>query len=169
MASGGLRMPASNPMVTRRTILTRRGIGYSNINWISTKRYIYPYPLSTIHLHPTHPVRHCTLQDRLSWSIWLYKHIGFQKMVHLSPSTPYMTHFSTFLSKKHRLAIDAWGADSSAVSHIYDPLIAHIEAEIPERFQNLYPHPVWTRDYQEIFWWRITYSKSGRIRRAGGR
>ncbi|KDR66159.1 hypothetical protein GALMADRAFT_259609 [Galerina marginata CBS 339.88] len=83
-------------------------------------------------------------KDRLSWSIWLYKDIGFQGMVHLSPGTPYMTHFSTFLAKKHRLAIDAWGADSSAVSHIYDPLIAHIEAEIPERFQNLYPHPVWT-------------------------
>ncbi|KDR73000.1 hypothetical protein GALMADRAFT_142697 [Galerina marginata CBS 339.88] len=46
-------------------------------------------------------------KDRLRWSIWLYKDMGFQGMIHPSPSTPYMTHFSTFLANKHRLSINA--------------------------------------------------------------
>ncbi|PPQ70876.1 GH5 [Gymnopilus dilepis] len=83
-------------------------------------------------------------QDRLSWSIWLYKDIGFQGMVYISPSTPYMTLFKSFLAKKHRLAVDAWGADDSAVKHVYQPLLDHILAEIPPQYQNLYPAPVWT-------------------------
>ncbi|KAF8890509.1 glycoside hydrolase family 5 protein [Gymnopilus junonius] len=83
-------------------------------------------------------------QDRLSWSIWLYKDIGFQGMVYVSPSTPYMTLFSTFLAKKHRLAVDAWGADDSFVKHIYDPLLQHTQVEIPAQYQSLYPAPVWT-------------------------
>ncbi|KIM37507.1 glycoside hydrolase family 5 protein [Hebeloma cylindrosporum] len=81
--------------------------------------------------------------DRLSWSIWLYKDIGFQGMVYINPNTPYMKLFATFLAKKHRLAVDAWGADDSAVRRIYSPLFQHIVDEVPERFRDLYPHPVW--------------------------
>ncbi|KAG5219449.1 glycoside hydrolase family protein [Salix suchowensis] len=69
--------------------------------------------------------------DRLSWSIWLYKDIGFQGMVYTSLDTPYMTLFSKFLAKKHRLAVDAWGADDQHVRR-------------PQEFRNLYPYPVWT-------------------------
>ena len=65
-------------------------------------------------------------------------------MVHVSLDTPYMKLFSDFLAKKHRLAIDAWGADDSAVRHIYAPLIQHIIDEVPEKYRNLYPSPVWT-------------------------
>lgn len=54
-----------------------------------------------------------------------------------------MTLFKDFLAKKHRLAIDAWGADTSAVQHIYQPVIDHIKQEISEEFQKLYPYPVW--------------------------
>lgn len=64
-------------------------------------------------------------------------------MVHVSRETPYMQLFKDFLAKKHRLAVDAWGADDSAVRHVYDPLQALIMQEVPERFRNLYPHPVW--------------------------
>ncbi|RXW19187.1 hypothetical protein EST38_g6662 [Candolleomyces aberdarensis] len=81
--------------------------------------------------------------DRLSWSIWLYKDIGFQGMVYINPETKYMTLFKDFLAKKHRLAIDAWGADDTAVRHIYQPLIDHVLEEIPEKYQKLYPAPVW--------------------------
>ncbi|KAF4565599.1 Endo-1,4-beta-xylanase 5 [Pleurotus pulmonarius] len=83
-------------------------------------------------------------QDRLSWSIWLYKDIGFQGMVYTSLDTPYMTLFSKFLAKKHRLAVDAWGVDDQHVRHIYQPLIDHIVEEVPLEFRNLYPYPVWT-------------------------
>ena len=82
------------------------------------------------------------IQDRLSWSIWLYKDIGFQGMVYTNPDTPYMKLFTTFLAKKHRLAIDAWGADDTAVRPIYAPLFQHILDEVPERFRDLYPYPV---------------------------
>ncbi|KAH8827163.1 glycoside hydrolase [Flagelloscypha sp. PMI_526] len=82
-------------------------------------------------------------KDRLSWSIWLWKDIGFQGMVHTSLESPYMKLFSDFLAKKHKLAVDAWGADDSAVRHVYKPLIDLIAQEVPEKYLNLYPSPVW--------------------------
>ncbi|KAH6902672.1 endo-1,4-beta-glucanase [Coprinopsis sp. MPI-PUGE-AT-0042] len=82
-------------------------------------------------------------KDRLSWSIWLYKDIGFQGMVHTSLETKYMTLFKDFLAKKHRLATDAWGADDSQVKHVFQPLIDHVMAEVPEENRNIYPAPVW--------------------------
>ena len=64
-------------------------------------------------------------------------------MVHVSRETPYMTLFRDFLAKKHRLAIDAWGADDSAVRHIYQPLIDLIKQEVKSEHRDLYPAPVW--------------------------
>lgn len=55
-----------------------------------------------------------------------------------------MTLFSTFLAKKHRLAVDAWGADDTAVRHVYKPLMDHVNEEIPDdKFRHIYPYPVW--------------------------
>jgi len=51
--------------------------------------------------------------------------------------------FKDFLARKHRLAVDAWGADDSSVRNIYQPLIDHIVEEIPEKYRHLYPSPVW--------------------------
>ena len=64
-------------------------------------------------------------------------------MVYIGLETPYMTRFRDFLAKKHRLAIDAWGADDTAVRPVYKPLVDHVLQEIPEKYHNLYPHPVW--------------------------
>ncbi|KIK58821.1 glycoside hydrolase family 5 protein [Collybiopsis luxurians FD-317 M1] len=82
-------------------------------------------------------------KDSLSWSIWLYKDIGFQGMVYVSQDTPYMNHFRSFLLKKHHLAVDAWGADDKHVKHIYDPIIHLLKEEIPESNRKLYP-PIWS-------------------------
>ncbi|KIY74357.1 glycoside hydrolase family 5 protein [Cylindrobasidium torrendii FP15055 ss-10] len=82
-------------------------------------------------------------KDKLSWTIWLYKDIGFQGMVYVDQETPYIKLFKDFLAKKHRCAIDAWGADDSEVKHIYEPLIKHIEESVPAKYQTLYPYPVW--------------------------
>jgi hypothetical protein len=79
----------------------------------------------------------------MSWSIWLYKDIGFQGMVYVSLETPYMTLFKDFLAKKHKLAVDAWGADDSQVRSVYQPLQDLITEHVPEKFRDLYPHPVW--------------------------
>ncbi|TEB18768.1 glycoside hydrolase [Coprinellus micaceus] len=76
-------------------------------------------------------------QDRLSWSIWLYKDIGFQGMTYVSLETKYMQLFEKFLAKKHRLAIDAWGADDTQVRHVYQPLIDHILEQVQDRIARL--------------------------------
>ena len=64
-------------------------------------------------------------------------------MVHVSRSTPYMTLFSSFLAKKHRLALDAWGADDTHVRDVYAPLVELIRREVRPEHQALYPAPVW--------------------------
>ena len=63
-------------------------------------------------------------------------------MVYVSRETPYMTLFKDFLAKKHRLAIDAWGADDTPVHHVYQSLVNLIK-EVSEEHQSLYPAPVW--------------------------
>ena len=73
----------------------------------------------------------------------MYKDIGFQGMVHVSRSTPYMTLFKDFLAKKHRLALDAWGADDQYVRDTYKPLLDLILKEVKPEDQQLYPAPVW--------------------------
>ena len=84
-------------------------------------------------------------EDRLSWSIWLYKDIGFQGMVHVNTESKYMTLLKDFLAKKQRLAPDAWGADSSYVQKYYQPLLDLVKTEVApkEEHQHLYPWPVW--------------------------
>lgn len=84
-------------------------------------------------------------KDRLSWSIWLYKDIGFQGMTYVSRETPYMVLLKDFLAQKHRLAADAWGADDTFVRPAYQPLTDLITKEVvpsPDH-QHLYPWPVW--------------------------
>ncbi|KAF8127339.1 glycoside hydrolase superfamily [Mycena galopus ATCC 62051] len=78
-------------------------------------------------------VRYQVLKDQLQIYNKLYKDIGFQGIVYLNLETPHMTLFKTFLAKKHRLAVDAWGADDTAVKTIYQPLLD----------QFLYPAPIW--------------------------
>ncbi|KAJ7575971.1 glycoside hydrolase family 5 protein [Mycena floridula] len=80
--------------------------------------------------------------DKLSWSIWLYKDIGFQGMVHVSESTPYMKLFKPFILKKYRLAVDAWGASDRAVRHIYEPIVQLVKESSDAK---LYP-PIWSVD-----------------------
>ncbi|KAI0819739.1 glycoside hydrolase [Trametes gibbosa] len=84
-------------------------------------------------------------KDRMSWSIWLYKDIGFQGMVYVSRDTPYMQLFKDFLQKKYRLAVDSWGADDKFVRDAYRPIVKLIEDNVPkEEHRKLYPYPVWT-------------------------
>ncbi|KAJ3530069.1 hypothetical protein NMY22_g8729 [Coprinellus aureogranulatus] len=82
-------------------------------------------------------------KDRLSWSIWLYKDLGFQGMVYVSPDTPYRRRFGEFIAKKHRLAVDSWGRDDKEVKHLYDPLVNLIKESVAdESHLVLYP-PRW--------------------------
>ncbi|KAA1470951.1 glycoside hydrolase family 5 protein [Dentipellis sp. KUC8613] len=85
--------------------------------------------------------------DRLSWSIWLYKDIGFQGMVHVSPDTPYMQRLRPFLHKKHRLAVDSWGNDDTNVRDVFQPIVDLIKGAVPnEEDRRLYPWPGWSME-----------------------
>jgi len=77
----------------------------------------------------------------ISWSIWLYKDIGFQGMVYASPKTSYITRLAPFLAKKKRLAADSWGADTSSVQPVFDPIQEWVSKEAPH-IAHRYP-PTW--------------------------
>ncbi|EMC97975.1 glycoside hydrolase family 5 protein [Baudoinia panamericana UAMH 10762] len=80
-------------------------------------------------------------QDQISWSIWLYKDVGFQGMVYAGPDTAYIRLLKPFLDKQKRLGLNKWGRDDTHVKHIYEPLVQHLKEEIPEEFQGRrYPH-----------------------------
>ncbi|KAG9123245.1 hypothetical protein FRC07_015196, partial [Ceratobasidium sp. 392] len=80
--------------------------------------------------------------EKVSWSIWLYKDIGFQGMVYAGPDTAYIQRLKPFLEKKKRLAVDEWGADTKVVKHIFDPLQEWLVQEAPG-IKKRYP-PMWT-------------------------
>ena len=66
-------------------------------------------------------------------------------MVHVSRETPYMKLLKDFLEKKHKLAIDSWGADDAYVKHIYEPLVDLIKVNVKDpKHLEMYPYPVWT-------------------------
>jgi hypothetical protein len=87
--------------------------------------------------------------SNVSWSIWLYKDIGYQGMVYVNPDTPYMKLIGEFVEKKQRLGVDFWGCtDKTGVSHVYEPFIAKLKEMIPVHLQKKKYPPVWTFDRQ---------------------
>ncbi|KAF3917373.1 Endoglucanase [Orbilia brochopaga] len=91
-------------------------------------------------------------EEKIPWSIWTYKDVGFQGMVYVSQDTPYMKLLQPFLAKKHRLAIDSWGTDETHVQHIVGPLRQLITDNIEPEYRDLYPHPVitWPRRVSKL-------------------
>ncbi|KAK3309291.1 glucan 1,3-beta-glucosidase [Chaetomium strumarium] len=86
----------------------------------------------------------------VSWSIWLWKDIGYQGMVHLDPDSAYMRLVRPFVEKKKRLGLDFWGvADKSAVDgEVYAPFIAKLREMVPAHLlRKKYPN-TWTFDRQ---------------------
>lgn len=56
-----------------------------------------------------------TLQYKCHWNIWLYKDIGMQGMVYTDPESKYMKTIVSWLDRKRRLQLDAWGRYDSKV------------------------------------------------------
>ncbi|RXG50447.1 hypothetical protein VDGE_04824 [Verticillium dahliae] len=86
----------------------------------------------------------------VSWSIWLYKDIGYQGMVYLDPESPCMRLIQPFVEKKQKLGLDFWGVvDKSGVDgDVYGPFISKLKAMIPEHLhKKKYPN-IWTFDRQ---------------------
>jgi endoglucanase len=85
-------------------------------------------------------VRYRLLQDQLeiyerygaSWSIWTYKDIGLQGLVHADPESPWMRRLRPVLDKKARLGVDRWGSLDAGVRDALQPLEELVAREFPD-------------------------------------
>jgi hypothetical protein len=75
----------------------------------------------------------------IPWSIWLYKDIGVQGMLHTSPSSPWNKLLQPFLEKKKAHQLDAWGKyPSEEVDALIRPLVEWIDRINPVA-KTIYP------------------------------
>ncbi|KAI5244650.1 cellulase [Aureobasidium subglaciale] len=105
----------------------------------------------------TNKARFGVLKEQLSiyantntfWSIWLYKDVGYQGMVHLSRDSPYMRLVAPFVVTKQRLGLDFWGVVNKAgVADTYEPFIDDLREMVPAHIRDAkYPN-VWSSDRQ---------------------
>jgi hypothetical protein len=71
------------------------------------------------------------------WSLWTYKDVGLQGLVHAAPASAYMQRFGAFIERKARLGIDSWGSTDRELPELMEPLHAFIAAE----FGDWEPYP----------------------------
>lgn len=87
--------------------------------------------------------------SNISWSIWLYKDIGYQGMVYVDPETPYMKLIESFVAKKQHLGLDFWGCtDKEGVRDVYRPFIRQLKDMVPQSLHKKKYPPTWTFDRQ---------------------
>jgi hypothetical protein len=84
----------------------------------------------------------------VSWSIWLYKDIGFQGMMYVSPSSPYVKLIASFLAKKKALNLDFWGSRDNKVEHVYGPFLKALKEMVPEHLRDKRYPSNWTFERQ---------------------
>ena len=65
------------------------------------------------------------------WSIWTYKDVGLQGLVHTAPDSPYMQRFGALIDKKARLGIDSWGSTDQEVPEVVEPIHELVAREFP--------------------------------------
>lgn len=83
-------------------------------------------------------------ETNVSWSIWLYKDIGYQGMMYVPKDSAWYKLLGPFIEKKARLGVDFWGRDDKEVSHIYAPIKQHFKDVVPKGHWNKkYPSPLW--------------------------
>jgi aryl-phospho-beta-D-glucosidase BglC (GH1 family) len=71
-------------------------------------------------------------EDGAGWSIWMYKDLGRQGIVTVSPDTPYRRRFDGFVAKKNRLGADNWGSDGLGIAEVTQPFQDMIAKEFPD-------------------------------------
>lgn len=81
----------------------------------------------------------------VSWSIWLYKDVGYQGMVYLDPESSYMRLIQPFIEKKQRLGLDFWGVvNKDGVKHLYEPFLQGLKDEAIEPYRSTKYPKTWT-------------------------
>ena len=71
------------------------------------------------------------------WSIWTYKDVGLQGLVHTAPDCAYMRRFGELIAKKARLGIDSWGSTDAEIPEVVEP----IHELIAREFGDWSPYP----------------------------
>lgn len=71
-------------------------------------------------------------REGIGWSIWTYKDIGLQGVVHAAPDSPWMELLRPALVHKTRLATDSWGGRDTEIRDVMGPLEGLFEREFPE-------------------------------------
>ena len=72
-----------------------------------------------------------------SWSIWAYKDIGGQGLVHTRPESPWMRRIHQLLEKKERLGVDSWATTDARIRDVMAP----IEAVFDREYAGFDPFP----------------------------
>ncbi|MBS0446040.1 MAG: glycoside hydrolase family 5 protein [Proteobacteria bacterium] len=72
-----------------------------------------------------------------SWSLWAYKDIGGQGLVHAAADSPWMGRIGPVIEKKARLGVDSWATTDASIRHIMAP----IEAVFAEEYPDFDPFP----------------------------
>ncbi|WP_255946293.1 glycoside hydrolase family 5 protein [Streptomyces odontomachi] len=80
------------------------------------------------------------------WSLWTYKDIGLQGLVHPPADAPYVRRISPVLKKKARLGVDVWGGTDEGVRHLLEP----IERTVAEEFPAFDPPPFGARQWIHV-------------------
>lgn len=84
----------------------------------------------------------------ISWSIWVYKDIGYQGLTYVSPESKWFKVLGKFLQKKQKLGLDKWGRDTDPEieKNVYAVVKKHFHDAIPEHLQKaIYPN-IWRVD-----------------------
>jgi len=66
-----------------------------------------------------------------SWSIWTYKDIGLQGLVHADPESAWMRRIRPVLERKTRLGVDRWGTLDTHVREALGPIEDLVAREFP--------------------------------------
>jgi aryl-phospho-beta-D-glucosidase BglC (GH1 family) len=66
-----------------------------------------------------------------SWSIWAYKDIGGEGLVHAAPDSPWMRRIRPVLEKKERLGVDSWATTDKNIRDVMAPIETVFDREFP--------------------------------------
>lgn len=78
-----------------------------------------------------------------SWSLWTYKDIGLQGLVHAREDSDYLRLIAPVLETKRRLGVDSWGGNDRGVRQVLEPIEEIFDAEFPD----FSPYPWGRRPY----------------------
>ncbi|PKS08093.1 hypothetical protein jhhlp_005368 [Lomentospora prolificans] len=118
---------------------------------------VYQDPRKDPHAAETNAKRFALLEEQLSiyretgisWSIWLYKDIGYQGMVYLDPESAYMKLIQGFVDKKQRLGLDFWGVvNKDGVKSLYEPFLSGLKEMVLEKYSGSRYPKIWTFERQ---------------------